>query len=178
MPSRVHAGPQGLQSHVAVSAALPTQHDKEYVPLPVLREVEIIYDTEYVLDCQGRKHFDREANDQHYYIGQPEDPSLSYVDFPMAGLASAYALRDFLLQNLQPDQVVDEYGTQCEIAAVSNDHLPALQAKLWVKIPSSRSLVKATTQRPSRAQNLIAGHISKISQLLEGKRISHFPRLS
>ncbi|KAF3033327.1 hypothetical protein E8E11_000135 [Didymella keratinophila] len=174
MPPRVHAGSQslqGLQDHVAESTASPTQRDKENIPLPVLQEVKIVYDTKYVLDCQGSKRFDRGANDQQYYIGQPEDPSPSYLDFPMPGQESADTLRDFLRRNLRPDQVVDEHGTQCEITASSNDHLPVLQAKLWAKIPGSRSLVKASTQRPSRSQNLIAGHVSKISQFLEKKHV-------
>jgi hypothetical protein len=169
MPSQVVAGPRGLEDEVAESTASLT-HNKEDIPLPVLQEVEVVYDIDYVLDCQGRQRFDREANDQHYYIGQPEDPSPSYLDFPMPGQVSADTLRDFLRQNLRPDQVVDEYGTQCGITAVSNDHLLTLQAKLWVKIPGSRSLVKPTTQRPSRSQNPIAGHVLKISQRLKGNQ--------
>lgn len=161
MPSRILADPQG--PHIAEFTALPTQHDDEMMALPDLQEVEIVYETEYVLDFRGRRRLDREVNDQQYYIGQPEDTSPSYSDFPMPGLASADTLRDFLRQHLLPDQIVDEYGNQCAIADISNDHLPSLQAKLWV------SPVKETTQYPSRAQNLIAAHVSKILQLLESK---------
>lgn len=178
MPSRVRAGLQGPQGQIAEASASPAQHDKENMAPPVLQEVEIVYNTEYALDLRARKRFDWDANDQQYYVGHAEDPSPSYPDFPMPGLASADKLRGFLHQTLQPDQILDEYGNECEITDVSNDHLPVLQAKLWVKISGGRSPVKATIQRPSRAQNLIAGHVAKILQLLEGKQGLYSPTLS
>jgi hypothetical protein len=169
MPSDSFANPP---SQIAQSASSATQRDKENIALPVLQEVEISYETECLLDFQGRRHLDREASDQQYYFGQPEDASPSFTDFPMPGQASVDTLRNFLRRHLQPDQIVDEYGNMCDISAISNDHLPVLQAKLWVRPSKNRSPVEATVQRPSRAQNLIAGHVSRISQLLEGTYVS------
>jgi hypothetical protein len=119
MPSRVLVGPQGLRDHLAEPTASPTQHDKENVPLPVLQEVEIVYDTEQALDCQGRKHFDREANVQQYYIGQSEDPFPSYQGFPMPGLASADALRASFASNCS----LIRYLTNTAIYAISQTFL-------------------------------------------------------
>lgn len=168
MPSRVLASPQGPQGQIAESTASPTAHTEEQLTLPVLQEVEIVYETEYMLDHQSRMHLDPDSSEQ-YYIEQPEDASPSYPDFTMPGLASAGVLRDFLRRNLQPDRIVEEYGSECNIAEISNDHLPVLQAKLWAKTSGGHYQVKATTQRLPRAQNLIAGHVSKIVQLLEGR---------
>ncbi|KAJ4376671.1 hypothetical protein N0V86_006787 [Didymella sp. IMI 355093] len=126
MPSHDFANPP---SQIAQFASSPTQRHKENIALPILQEVEISYETECLLDFQGRRHLDREASDQQYYFGQPEDASPSFPDFPMPGQASVDTLRNFLRRQLQPAQIVDEYGNMCDISAISNDHLPVLQAK-------------------------------------------------
>lgn len=173
MPSHVFAAPP---RQVSGSPASPAQYDKEKFALPVLQEVKVVYETEYVLDFQGRKHLDREASDEKYHFGPQEDASAtSYPDFTMPGLTSANTLRDFLRQHLQPHQVVDEYGDEGDLCDISNDHLPVLQAKVWTKSSTNHSPTKASAQRPSRAQFLIAGHVAKISQLLEGTPASSFP---
>jgi hypothetical protein len=48
----------------------------------------------------------------------------------MPGQAGANMLRAHLHDSLHPQLVVNEFGEQCDISDISNDHLVILQSKL------------------------------------------------
>ncbi|KAF2624967.1 hypothetical protein BU25DRAFT_423722 [Macroventuria anomochaeta] len=166
MPSRVFAAPP---RQVEELTALLTHRDKENFASPILAEGECSF--ELALDFQGRKHVYPEASVEVYTFGLQEDVSSSHPSFPMPGLASANTLRNYLHEYLQPHQIIDEYGDECDLSGVSNDHLAVLQAKMWTKVSNSRCPTMTTSQRPSRLQVLVAEHVAKISQLLEEKHL-------
>jgi hypothetical protein len=145
--------------------APPMQHDEESFTSPVLRRTRD--DADVALDFQGRKHVSSSEDGDDVYVLQADTLS-SHTKFTMPGQATVNALRDYLFEHLQPHQVVDSYGSEREMSQISNDHLAVLQAKMWAKNPHRRSPRKVAFSRPSRAQVVIADHISKISQLLEG----------
>ncbi|KAJ8111182.1 hypothetical protein OPT61_g6163 [Boeremia exigua] len=125
---------------------------------------------EYSLDFQGRKHANTCDLDYHGYTMQIQ-PFVSCDTFAMPGSASANGLRNYLRKHLQPHQITDEYGDECDISEVSFDHLAVLQSKIWTQISRTRSPIKPTAQHPSRAQICVLNHITKISQLLEKKHV-------
>ncbi|KAF1922714.1 uncharacterized protein M421DRAFT_96642 [Didymella exigua CBS 183.55] len=159
----------------AQSTGSRTQH-MEPPALPVLQEVDIVYETAYALDLQGRKHIDRASSESEYHLGQAGDAAPEALEFDMPGLASGDALRAFLFQHLRPEQVGDEYGVGCDVDDVSLGHMAVLQAKLWIKGSKSRGAVGVATQTPSRLQVFVAGHVSRIVQLLEEKHIFVLPQ--
>lgn len=151
--------------------ASPVLDDKKTLSPPVLQEVEVIYASEHSIDSQGHKHLDQASSVENYTFGVQEDVASSYQShFPMPGLASADMLRDFIRHHLQPFQIVNEYGVECDISNVSNYHLPVLQAKMWIQTSNNHTAKETAAQRPSSAQIRLAGHISRISGLLEGTR--------
>ena len=145
---------------------LSTQRNQVNFASPVLAEYDL--DLEHALDFHGRRHVDPERSVEKYTFGLQADESSSYPAFPLPGLATADTLRDYLHEHLQPHQVVDEYGDERDLSDLSNEHLVVLQAKMWTKVSNSRSSTNTTTEHPSRTQVHAAGHVSKISQLLEG----------
>ena len=75
----------------------------------------------------------QQQDDGLYTIGH--QPSSSHVRFAIPGKASANALRDNLRQHLPLPYIKNEYGHYVAIEAISNNHLPNLQAKFWREIP-------------------------------------------
>lgn len=146
---------------------LRARQDKEGFALRA--SVEDQCKNQYSLDFQGRKHVDTSEPEYKGYALQEEPPTSSDT-FDLPGLASASELRAYLQKTLLPSQIINEYGDECDLSEVSLDHLAVLQAKLWTKAANARSPTKSTSPRPSRAQVLVAGHVTKISQLLEGKQ--------
>lgn len=146
-----------------------TRRTKEDFALPA--SAEDGSEIELLIDHKGLKHFDTTTFEYHGYALH-EEPHISSSTFDMPGLATATGLRAYLRQNLQPSQIVDEYKVECDLSEISLDHLAVLQARLWTKVFDARWQDKSTAQRLARAQVLVAGHIAKISQLLEGKKQS------
>lgn len=70
MPPRVPASSQGSQGQVAESTASPTAHTEEQLALPVRQDVEIVYETDFMLDHQGHMHLGPGSSGQ-WYIGRP-----------------------------------------------------------------------------------------------------------
>jgi hypothetical protein len=89
-------------------------------------------DSEVALDLRGRKHVEQIENSDGVYWLQDNTRS-SYVVFPVPGRASADALRKFLGGKLPYNLITDEYGCVATLAEISDDHLPTLQAQLWLK---------------------------------------------
>jgi hypothetical protein len=87
--------------------------------------------SEVALDLRGRKHIEQSGNIDGIYW-QLENTRSSYVVFPVPGRASADALRQFLSDRLPPKLVTDEYGCVQAVGEISEDHLPTLQAQLWL----------------------------------------------
>lgn len=163
MPSRVFAAPVHRANKLTASPALT---DKENSVPPISADVGHFGEEGFDLDFQFRKHIDNSESGDVFYTLQENDAS--HMLIPMPGQASANIFRDQLHRHLQPDQVVDEYGDECDITDISNDHLAVLQAKLWIKSYSGRSPKKTMTLQPLRVQVLIASHTAMISRLLEG----------
>jgi hypothetical protein len=88
-------------------------------------------DSEVEVDLRGRKHVEQVENSDGVYWLQDNTRS-SYVVFPVPGRASADALRKFLGERLHPNLITDEYETVTTLAEISDDHLPTLQAQLWL----------------------------------------------
>jgi hypothetical protein len=88
-------------------------------------------DSEVEVDLRGRKHVEQVENSDGVYWLQDNTRS-SYVVFPIPGRASADALRKFLSERLHPNLITDEYGSITTLAETSDDHLPTLQAQLWL----------------------------------------------
>lgn len=156
MSSHAWTGPQ---DEIGEQPATPRQHTNDDRALPVLQEVDIVYETHPTLDLRGRKHLDRRADGQLYHFREPDGAPPSYLALPMAGGAGADALRGFLRAHLRPKQVVDEYGDVCGMSGIANDQLPVLQARLWGGLSGPL---------PEQMQGLDSGHVSRITQLLEG----------
>lgn len=154
--------------------ATHTHSDKVFFNSSTLPESDDENTAESTFDFQGRKHVNNSEDGDQVYTLQ-DDESSSYILFTMPGQASANALRNYLSEYLQPHQIVNEYGNVCEMSEISNDQLAVLQAKMWTKISNDRSPKKMGSPRPSQAQVLVAGHIAKISQLLEGMSSKTFP---
>lgn len=164
MPSRQFSIPQHENSKLA------TQHPhsvKQPLAPPVLATPDNGNITEPALDFQGHKHVDLSEHGDQVYAIQDNELS-SYTLFTMPGQGAANALREHLSKHLQADQVVDAYGQKCEMSEISNDHLAILQGKMWTKSANTCLATKATKPCRSRAQVFVAGHIAKISELLEG----------
>jgi hypothetical protein len=88
-------------------------------------------DSEVALDLQGRKHTEQFWNiDGVYWL--IDNKRSSHVVFPLPGRASADALRQFLGDKLPPNLITDEYGCVKGLGEISEDHLPKLQAQLWL----------------------------------------------
>lgn len=163
MHSRISAAPR-----YQVGKLIPRDNKQSFSPA-AFDEDEI--ETELALDFRGYRHIDTSEDGDETYTLQNDECS-AHLRFAMPGQASANALRNYLSGHLQPCQIVDEYGDECDISSISNDHLAVLQAKMWSKAPNSRSSTKAALSRPSRAQILVAGHVARIFKLLEGMRSS------
>jgi hypothetical protein len=88
-------------------------------------------DSEVEVDLRGRKHVEQDENSDGVYWLQ-ENTRSSYVVFPVPGRASADALRKFLGDRLPPILLTDDYGCVTTLAEISDDHLPTLQAQLWL----------------------------------------------
>ncbi|KAF1347396.1 hypothetical protein EJ07DRAFT_160288 [Lizonia empirigonia] len=165
MPSHVFANP----THEVGELTGPDTHsDRKSFASPVLATVED--EPEMMLDFQGYKHVDNSDDGDQVYTLQ-HDLSSSHTMFTMPGQATANTLREYLVQHLRADQIVDEYGNEHQMSDISNDHLSVLQAKLWTKVPSDRSPTKTSNARPLRTQVVVAGHVAKIRQLLEERHI-------
>jgi hypothetical protein len=147
-------------------------------------------DSEVTLDLQGRKHVEQIENSDGVYWLQ-DNACSSYVVFPVPGRASADALRKFLGEMLPRNLITDEYGRVATLPEISDDHLPTLQAQLWLS-GSPRS-AKTRSQPVSQAQScgpavqqtphptpssavralrtqeglLIAYHVTLVAELLE-----------
>lgn len=152
---------------------VPPQYDMGSCALPVLTEPG--FKTEVSLDFQGRNHLYTSENGDGVYALQ-DDMFSSHAKFTMPGRSSASTLRHYLHEHLRPHQIVDEYGDESDLSDVSNDQLLVLQSKMWTKVSNCRSLTQATGEHPSRAQIVIVSHVSKLSQLLEGKQFGSCPR--
>jgi hypothetical protein len=163
MPSRVFAAPAHQVDRLIAS---PTYTDKEDTAPPIPADAEHFDEEELELDSQSRKHIDTSESGDVFYTLQENHSS--HMLIPMPGQASANTVRDHFHKHLQPYQVVDEYGDECDISDISNDHLAVLQAKLWSKPYNGSSPKKTITLRPSRVQVLVEGHTALISRLLEG----------
>lgn len=163
MPSRVFANPT---HEVGELTGPDTLSDRKSFASPVLVTVED--ESELMLDFQGHKHVETSDDGDQVYALQ-HDLSSSHTMFTMPGQATANTLREYLVQHLRADQIVDEYGTECQISDISNDHLCVLQAKLWTKVPNDRSPTKISDARPLQTQVIVAWHVARILQLLEGK---------
>lgn len=162
MPSR-----NSTSASRQVSTVLSTQEAAKDFATPVVDEDGC--DIEYVLDFQGNRHVNSSgANYNGYTLAYQEEQSTPYQTFDLAGLASANQLRDYLRNILQPSQITNEYGDECDLADISVDQLVVLQANLWSTVSNDRSPGKPAL-RPSRAQVLVAGHVAKISELFEGR---------
>ncbi|KAH5717848.1 hypothetical protein HBI18_170620 [Parastagonospora nodorum] len=83
------------------------------------------------LDLRGRKHVNQQDNADALYWMQ-DDTGSAFIAFADPGEASANAFRTFIQGRLPHDLVRDEYGRITPIAQVSHDHLPTLQAQLWL----------------------------------------------
>jgi hypothetical protein len=88
-------------------------------------------DSEVEVDLRGRKHVEQDENSDGVYWLQNNTRS-SYAVFPVPGRATADALRKFLDERLHPSLITDEYGSVTTLAEISDDHLPTLQAQLWL----------------------------------------------
>jgi len=89
-------------------------------------------DTELELDLRGRNHVDQQDNADGLYLMQ-NDTGSSYIAFTDPGEASVNAFRTFMEGQLPHHLIRDEYGHVTPIAQVSHDHLPTLQAQLWLQ---------------------------------------------
>lgn len=148
-----------------------------------------------VLDLFGRKHVNRVDNADGIYLLQ-NDTETVHTFFRTPGMESADALRQFLAARLPEELVTDEYGCIVPIAEISGDHLPKLQAQLWlsendksgellpsfsngytenqVRIPAPQRRSNTTRpppQKPSAKEDLlrIACHVTFIAELLQGR---------
>ncbi|KAF9695654.1 hypothetical protein EKO04_006593 [Ascochyta lentis] len=162
MPSRVFAASSDQ------GGELIALHNDEGFASPVLARAED--EIELALDFRSRKHVDTSEDGDEVYVLQDETSS-SHTKFTMSGQATVNAFRGYLLNNLRAHQIVDNYGNECKMFEVTNDHLAVLQAKMWTKTSSGRSPIKATIYRPSRASILISDHVANISRLLEENHI-------
>ncbi|KAH7406852.1 hypothetical protein DE146DRAFT_778345 [Phaeosphaeria sp. MPI-PUGE-AT-0046c] len=88
-------------------------------------------DVEVVLDTYGREHVNRVDNADGIYLLQ-NDTETIHTFFRTPGTEATNALRKFLAALLPEELVTDEYGCIVSIAEVSGDHLPRLQALLWL----------------------------------------------
>lgn len=165
MPSRVLAAASRLVSDKTASCT--QQIEKDFA---TAAEHNDGFQMEYALDFQGSKHLDTSGPFYHGYSRSLHGEPLVDREFDLPGLACANELRGYLLKMLQPNQVVDEFGHECDMSEISLSHLTVLQTKLWTKSASVRTVASPSIQRPSRAQILVAGHVAKIAQLLEGRR--------
>ncbi|OAL04859.1 hypothetical protein IQ06DRAFT_213093, partial [Phaeosphaeriaceae sp. SRC1lsM3a] len=150
-----------------------------------------------VLDLFGRKHVNRVDNADGIYLLQ-NDTETVHTFFRTPGMESADALRQFLAARLPEELVTDEYGCIVPIAEISGDHLPKLQAQLWlsendksgellpsfsngytenqVRIPAPQRRSNTTRpppQKPSAKEDLlrIACHVTFIAELLQANHI-------
>jgi hypothetical protein len=103
-------------------------------------------DSEVASDFRGRKHVEKfENTDGMYWL--LDNTRSSCVVFPVPGKTSADALREFLEGRLPHNLITDEYGCSKILAEISDDHLPTLQAQLWLN--NSYGSVKTTSQLAS-----------------------------
>ena len=163
MAPRGFAAPARPVDELTASTQLPND---QKLFLADRDESEYLEEMQPVLDFQGRKHIDTSEGGDVFYTLQDNDTT--HTLFPTPGLSSAGALYNYLQEHLQPDEVVDEYGDKCDLTSVHKDHLAVLQAKMWTKSSTDRFPKKPAASQPSLAQVLVADHVSKISQLLEG----------
>jgi hypothetical protein len=83
------------------------------------------------MDLRGRKHVNQQDNADALYWMQ-NDTGSAFIAFADPGEASANAFRTFIQGRLPHHLIRDEYGRITPIAQVSHDHLPTLQAQLWL----------------------------------------------
>jgi hypothetical protein len=110
-------------------------------------------DSEVEVDLRGLKHVEQVENSDGVYWLQDNTRS-SYVVFPIPGRASADALRKFLGEKLHPNLITDEYGSVTTVAEISDDHLPTLQAQLWLDSKHGRA---KTRLQPMSLHNQVRG---------------------
>ncbi|KAG9198191.1 hypothetical protein G6514_010407 [Epicoccum nigrum] len=126
-------------------------------------------ESEPTVDLQGYKHCS--ISDPNYSgYTEPYDTDTSRHIFVMPGQAGANMLRAHLHDSLHPQLVINEFGEQCDISDISNDHLVILQSKLWSIRPTTPSPATASVC-PSSAEELVLDNVLKISELLEEKYI-------
>ncbi|KAJ4991881.1 hypothetical protein SVAN01_02731 [Stagonosporopsis vannaccii] len=164
MPSRILALPL---RQIDAPTRLNTRETGDFTLSPLTEDK---FEVQYLLDFQGCKHFNTSDRDYQGYTLQ-EEPPTSSDEFDMPGLSSANGLRDYLSQILQPRQIVNEYGDECNWAQISLGHLTVLQARPWAEVFDACSPGSLTAYPPTRAQVVAADHVVKISQLLEEKHI-------
>jgi hypothetical protein len=126
--------------------------------------------TEIELDLRGRKHVDKQDNADGVYMIQ-KDTGSSFIFFPLPGKASADAFRTFLKGHLTQDLITDEYGYITPITQVLDDHLPTLQAQLWMhKLDDAAHTLSdmAMSAMPvNKCGRFVQHRSNKISQLSE-----------
>lgn len=163
MPRCVFTDPPDLVSNFENTSTWPATRSLATPSLIVDTD-----DTELELDMQGRKHVDTTDPDYNGYKLQ-QDPPGTEDGFKMPGLASANALRAYLAGNLQPHQIVDMYGNECNVHEVPTNHLALLQADVWDAAQNPEPSAVMAASHLSRRQVVAAGHIAGMTQLLRSK---------
>jgi hypothetical protein len=131
---------------------------------------------EVLLDSRGRKHVDTENHADGVYFAQGNLFSRLIV-FPMPGKASADILRKFLKDRLPKSLITDAYASVTPIAQVTNEHLPTLQAQLWLnglegtsKSPSHVAFMVSARQNLVKDDALLlTRHFGFVVELLQCK---------
>jgi hypothetical protein len=129
-----------------------------------------------LLDSRGRKHVDTENHADGVYFAQGNLYSTLTV-FPMPGKASADILRKFLKDRLPESLITDAYASVTPIAQVADDHLPTLQAQLWLnelegeyKSPSHVALMVSARQNLVKDDALLLmRHFGFVVEMLQCK---------
>ncbi|KAF1914568.1 hypothetical protein BDU57DRAFT_298084 [Ampelomyces quisqualis] len=145
-------------------------------------------DSELALDLKGHKHVHQSGNSDGVYWLQ-EDTQSSYIVFPAPGKASADALRTFVQAHLPPHLITDDYGSIRPITEIPDDHLPVLQAHMWLSkreathkkqarltdafIDNRSGLQLRTSKTPAMTNQtlLSACHITFIAGLLQSNHL-------
>jgi hypothetical protein len=83
------------------------------------------------MDIRGYGYLEADDNADSVYLLQNNTHS-SHTVFPMPGKHSAHALRRFLQEHLLDGISTDEHEYIMPATHVSDDHLPTLQAQLWL----------------------------------------------
>jgi hypothetical protein len=134
---------------------------------------------EVLLDSRGRRHVDTESHTDGVYFARGNLYSTLMV-FPMPGQASANILRKFLRDRLSKRLVTDVDANDSPILRVTDNHLPTLQAQLWLdglggdlKSPSHLALMVSARQNLVLEDALLlTRHFGSVVKLLQCK--SHY----